>query len=498
VDQLDYRKLFESAAGLYVVFDRELRIVAASDAYLRATQRRREEIMGRTLFEAFPENPDAAESAHGVAREMYGRIFAGSPTETLNMKRYDLPLPGGGFSERHWDVISTPVPGADGTVHYAFSRLVDVTASEERYRSLFESIDAGFCVIEMIYDGSRNPVDYRFLETNPAFERQTGLKDAPAKTMREHVPEHERHWFEIYGRVAETGEPVRFVQPAKALMDGWYEVYAYRVGAAGSRQVAVLFNDISERVRAEESLREAARRKDEFLATLAHELRNPLAPIRTALAILRLKEGPADPELRAAQEIMERQVGHLVRLVDDLLDVSRITFGKIGLRCQMLDLRIVAEEAADAARAIAEESGHRLVVRVGTEPLRVDGDPVRLGQVVSNLLLNAVRYTPPGGEILLAAEVAADEAQLFVQDNGAGIERAQLEKIFEAFAQVTPAAGGGIGIGLTLSRKLVELHGGTLTAHSEGPGKGSRFVVRLPLARYPASTSAYAGVLSNT
>src|SRR6185503_510105 len=187
---------------------------------------------------------------------------------------------------------------------------------EERYRNLFESIDAGVCVIEMIYEGGK-PVDYRFLEVNPAFERQTGLKDAKRKTMREHVPGHEQHWFEIYGRIAETGRPERFVQPAQALMGGWYEVYAYRVGGEGSRKLAVLFNDITERVRAVETLREADLRKDQFLATLAHELKNPLAPIRNALTMLRLK-GPPDPELQQARELIDRQVGHLVRLVDDL------------------------------------------------------------------------------------------------------------------------------------------------------------------------------------
>jgi PAS domain S-box-containing protein len=498
VDPLDFRKLFESAAGLYVVFDRELRIVAASDAYLRATGTRREQVVGQTLFDAFPENPHAQESAHQLAREMYGRVFAGGPPESLSMKRYDVPRKEGGYEERYWDVETMPVPAANGRVAYVMSRLVDVTVREERYRELFKSIDAGFCVIEMIYDSQGNPVDYRFLETNPAFERQTGLQDAPAKTMREHAPAHEAHWFETSGEVARPGAPARFVQPARGMIDGWFEVYAYRVGGPGSRRVAILFNDISVRVRAERALRDADRRKDEFIATLSHELRNPLAPIRNALAMLRMKDA-GDPDLRFARETMERQVLRLVRLVDDLLDISRITFGKLALRRQRVDLRGVAEEAAESSRGAIADAGHHLAVQNGPQPLWVDGDPVRLGQVVANLLSNAVRYTPAGGRILLATDAADGLAELVVQDNGAGIPADQLESIFEAFAQAgEPGAEGGLGIGLTLSRKLVELHGGTITAQSEGPGRGSRFVVRLPRVSYVVRTSANSGVLSKT
>ncbi len=486
----DFKKLFESAAGLYVVVDRDLRIVAASDAYLRATRTEREAIVGRSLFDAFPENPRAEESAHAIAREMYGRVFAGEGRQSLGLKRYDVPLPVGGFEERYWDAVTTPLRGTDGSVEYAISTLHDVTATEERYRTLFQSIDAGFCVIEMLYDAEGRPADYRFLEVNPAFERQTGLRDAAGRTVRELFPQHEKRWFEIYGRVARTREPVRFVEPA-ALIRGWYEVYAYPVGAPHENRVAVLFNDITERVRAEEALRDAGRRKDEFLATLAHELRNPLAPIRNGLAIVRLK-APGDPDLRMAREMMERQVAHMVRLVDDLLDVSRITFGKVELRREPLDLRAVAEEAVAAGKGMLDEAGHRLTVRLGPEPLWADGDRVRLAQVAANLLGNAARYTRRGGEILLSVDRAGERASLCVQDDGMGIAPEMLESIFEAFAQGgAPGAGGGIGIGLTLSRKLVELHGGSIVAESEGAGRGSRFLVHLPLVEHvPAPAEA--------
>jgi PAS domain S-box-containing protein len=359
---------------------------------------------------------------------------------------------------------------------------------EERYRNLFESIDAGVCVIEMIYDTTGKPVDYRFLEVNPAFERQTGLKYATRKTMREHVPDHEQHWFEIYGRIAETGRPERFVQPAQALMGGWYEVYAYRVGGEGSRKVAILFNDITERVRAVETLREADLRKDQFLATLAHELKNPLAPIRNALTMLRLR-GPPDPELQQARELIDRQVGHLVRLVDDLLDVSRITFDKVELRREPVDLRAVAQDALATSQPLLEGGHHRVVLRLSAEPLWVDGDRVRLSQVVSNLLNNAARYTPEGGEITLETRRDGGDALVSVQDTGIGIEPAMLERVFEPFMQLG-AGRGGIGLGLALAKRLAELHGGRVSAHSDGSGHGSRFIVHLPLTEAAPSVAA--------
>jgi signal transduction histidine kinase len=366
--------------------------------------------------------------------------------------------------------------------------------SDERYSHLFDSIDEGFCVLEMIYDGAR-PVDYRFLEVNPAFERQTGLRDPTRKTMREHVPEHEQHWFDTYARVAETGKSKRFVAGAKALMGGWYEVFAYRVGGAGSRKVGVVFNDITDRVLAEQALREAAQRKDEFLATLAHELRNPLAPIRNAVSILRLRD-QGDEGLHMVGELIDRQVRHLVRLVDDLLDVSRITFGKVSLKRERLDLRAVAREAVATSEPLVAAGGHRLSVELGGEPVWVDGDPVRLAQVISNLLNNAARYTPTRsatGHIRLSVASLGAEACVAVEDNGVGIEPGLLDRIFEPFVQVErreAGGSGGIGIGLALAKALVQLHGGQIRAQSDGPGKGSRFVVSLPRAGAPAAEAS--------
>lgn len=242
--------------------------------------------------------------------------------------------------------------------------------------------------------------------------------------------------------------------------------------------------DITERKRAEEALKTADRRKDEFLAILAHELRNPLAPIRNGLLALRKSGGQAAVAQRV-QGIMERQVDHLVRLVDDLLEVSRISEGKIELRKEQVDLATVINHAVDMNKDSIDAAVLRLGLILPGEPLIVDGDPVRLGQVVANLLNNAVKYTDRGGRIEVTAWREGDTAILSVADNGMGIRTEMLSCIFDLFSQVNGALGrgqGGLGIGLALAKKLVELHGGTVEAQSDGEGRGSSFIVRLPVS----------------
>jgi signal transduction histidine kinase len=242
------------------------------------------------------------------------------------------------------------------------------------------------------------------------------------------------------------------------------------------------------RVRREalESLAEASRRKDEFLAILAHELRNPLGPVRNAAHFLSQKELP-DPELRRPLEMIERQVDQMARLIDDLLDVSRITRGMVELRLERLDFVEVAEATVDACRDDITARGHTLHVRLPQERVILNADRQRLVQVLGNLIGNAVKYTPPGGRIELAADVLdPDTLEVSVTDNGVGIPPGKLDEIFELFAQVDRSLErqGGLGIGLTLARQLVSLHGGTLQARSAGIGYGSTFIVRLPIAAW--------------
>jgi PAS domain S-box-containing protein len=525
--------------------------------------------------------------------------------------------------------------------------------SEQRYRALFDSIDEAFCILHVVLDEGGRCVDYRYLETNPAFERQTGLTDAVGRSVLDLVPNIEAFWFETYGRVALTGQPTRFIDHAES-MERWFDLYAFRVGEPEERKVAVLFTDITqrkqaeaklresqarqaflvaltdrlggladplqiqyeasallaehleasrayyvefdeaagssvvhrdyqregvssvagtyrnddfadlntmlreghpvaigdvatsdvlssaekaqyaaielsaflivplvkrsllvsslnvsqvrprrwtpleialvkdtaertwasvERARAEATLRAADRRKDEFLATLAHELRNPLAPLRNGLQIARLL-GRSDARLQRTVEMMDRQLTHMVRLVDDLLDVGRVSSGKLELRRLPVSLSGVLADSLEATRTALDARQHKLVVDAGDADLQVLGDADRLTQVVVNLLTNAAKYTKPGGRIRVKLRRDGSDAVLCIEDNGIGIPPEDLVEVFELFSQVRVHQGlaeGGLGIGLALVRSLVALHGGQVHAYSEGPGHGSMFTVRLPL-----------------
>lgn len=233
------------------------------------------------------------------------------------------------------------------------------------------------------------------------------------------------------------------------------------------------------------ALRDADRRKDEFLATLAHELRNPLAPIRNAIEIMRLAEDKPET-VAAARGMLDRQVGQLVRLIDDLLDVSRITRGKLRLQIENLTLNEVLDAAVEQSRPLLNKAGHELTMHVPPEPIRLNGDRVRLSQVFTNLLNNAAKYSDPGGGVLLMAERDGDRALVRVRDTGVGIPEDMLPHIFEPFTQVDRhlhRAQGGLGIGLSLVRRLLEMHDATVTAHSDGPGQGAEFVVNLPCSK---------------
>lgn len=238
-----------------------------------------------------------------------------------------------------------------------------------------------------------------------------------------------------------------------------------------------------ERLRLLTDLKEADRRKDEFLATLAHELRNPLAPVRNAVQVLRLK-GPDEPELRWGREVIERQVEYLTRLIDDLMDVSRITRDRLELRKERIELAEVIMGAVESSRPTIEQCGHELTVTLPPQPVYLNGDLVRLAQVFLNLLNNAAKYTERGGRIWLTAERQCSEVVVRVKDTGVGIPAEKLSRLFEMFFQVDRTlerSQGGLGVGLSLVRRLVELHGGRVEARSEGVGKGSEFIVRLPV-----------------
>jgi PAS domain S-box-containing protein len=245
----------------------------------------------------------------------------------------------------------------------------------------------------------------------------------------------------------------------------------------------MVFRDVTERRKAELALRDADRRKDEFLATLAHELRNPLAPIRNALAVFKVAYGDRETFERA-REMMDRQLGQMVRLIDDLLDVSRISRGKLELRKEPVELASVLNQAVKTCRPRAEAAGHEVKVTLPPQPVYLNADPIRLAQVFSNLLDNSCKFTARGGAIHLAAERQGGDLVVSVKDTGIGIAPGHIDSIFDLFAQgdTSPQVSqSGLGIGLTLVKRLVELHGGRVQARSAGAGQGSEFVVRLPV-----------------
>jgi signal transduction histidine kinase len=257
-----------------------------------------------------------------------------------------------------------------------------------------------------------------------------------------------------------------------------------------------LQSEIAERTRAEQALKEADRHKDEFLAMLAHELRNPLAPIHNAVELMRMKP-LADPQLNWARDVIARQLTSLTRLVDDLLDVSRITRGKINLTREVVDFEALISRAVETVHPLVNEHRHELTLELPEPGVKIFGDPTRLTQVIANVLGNAAKYTDTGGRISLTAAVKQSDVEIRIRDNGIGIRPEMLPYVFELFTQLDRADGrtqGGLGIGLALVRQLVQMHGGSVSAVSEGSGKGSEFVIRLPILREDeASVSASAG-----
>ncbi len=361
--------------------------------------------------------------------------------------------------------------------------------SEERYRALFNAMDEGFCTIELVTDEQGQTSDYIFLETNPAFEKHTGLVGVNGRSMRELVPDHDQHWFDMYGEVGRTGEPARFVNEAAA-MNRWFDVYAMRMSEGPPARLALFFNDITARVQAQQDLRRLAdelaaadQRKTEFLATLAHELRNPLAPVRNALEIMR--RNPSDAAAQhQARDLLERQVNHMVRLIDDLMDIARISRGHIELQKTAVSLQALVASAVETSQPLIDEGHHQLQVDLPPDAITLQVDPTRMAQALSNLLNNAAKYTPPGGHLRLHCWLEDEQLHMAVSDNGVGITPDALGSVFDMFTQAGRSIGrsqGGLGIGLSVVRHWVELHGGSVSASSPGHDQGSTFTLSLPM-----------------
>lgn len=356
--------------------------------------------------------------------------------------------------------------------------------SERRFRVALDSSAVPFTVLQPVRDTDGKIIDFRWTYVNLAAARVLWrpVQHLVGQRVNDVLP---GSWgatslFDNFVAVADAEETreLELHSPPHGIT-GWFHVVASPLGGS----VAVWFADVTERKQHEHALQEADRRKDEFLATLAHELRNPLAPIRQA-ALVSKSPLATEEQKRWSHDVIERQVRHMSLLLDDLLDVSRITRGMLHLRKEPVELASVIDAAVETARPLIDAKKHELRLDLPPGTVRFEADPLRVAQIVGNLLTNAAKYTDPGGRIQLQGEVVDGEVLIRVSDNGIGIRHEALTEIFQMFTQVRSTqdrSGGGLGIGLALAKGLIELHGGAIVASSDGPGLGSCFTIRLPL-----------------
>jgi PAS domain S-box-containing protein len=386
---------------------------------------------------------------------------------------------------------SVPMLDATGEIVEWIGMASDITSrkrAEQQFadqRRMYEAILTNTPDLAYVWN-----LNHQFIYANEGLLRMWGRtwEEAIGKNCLElgyepwHAAMHDRE----IDQVIATRQPVRGEVPFNGAFGRRFYDYLLVpvIGASGEVEaVAGTTRDVTDRKQLEGSLLDADRRKDEFLATLAHELRNPLAPIRNAVQLLKMTS-PSEDTLRTAREIIDRQINHMVRLVDDLMEVSRITVGQVNLRNERVSLRRVLDDAIEAVQPAIEAGNHRLQVDIPGAALQLEGDPTRLSQVFQNLLDNAAKYTPPGGIITVHAGQVGDEIQVSVRDNGIGIATDMHPRVFELFTRVHPGdriKTSGLGIGLSLAKKLIELHLGKIEVRSDGPGKGSEFIVTLPL-----------------
>ena len=492
------RTTLASIGDAVISTDTESRITSMNAVAESLTGWKKEEAVGQPLDTVFRIVSEGTRSAvaNPATRALREGVITGLANHTLLIRKDG--------TERPIDDSAAPVRDAGGRILGCVLVFRDITERRQAEQQLADDKARIESIVKHVVDGILAIDENGTVEAfNPAAERLFGYRaeEIIGQNVKLLMPEpfHSEHdgYLARYARTGQAkiigiGREVEGRRKDGSTFPMDLAVSEFRLGRR--RYFTGLVRDITERKRAEQQvydllieLKDGDRRKDEFLAMLAHELRGPLAPLSNMLEIMR--RSPRDGDiLERVQSTMERQLNHLVRLVDDLIDVSRITRNKIELRREHVDLASVIHQSVETCRPLAEAAHHDLQVTLPPQPLEVHADPVRLVQVFSNMLNNACKYTEPGGTIRLTVEPQGGDAVVKLKDTGAGIPADKLGSVFEMFTQIDRTlehSQGGLGIGLTLVRRLVEMHEGTVEAHSEGPGRGSEFVVRLPIAVAP-------------
>ena len=486
-----YEAVLSNTPDLAYVFDLDHRFTYANAVLLQMWGMTREQALGKNCLELG--YPDWHAAMHG--REIEQVKATRAPI------RGEVPFHGT-FGRRIYEYIFVPILGPDGEVEAVAGTTRDVT-DRKRFEEELRDSELRFRTItnampQMVWTAQPDgTIDYH----SEQFYRFAGLPDGTAEgeTWAETLlhPDDQALGRARWAHSVATGEPYEITYRTRHHSGEYRWILARGLPLRSESGEIIKWlgtdTDIHEAKLAEEALQEANHRKDEFLAMLAHELRNPLAPISAAAQVLRIAPGQPD-KVRQYSEVITRQVNHMTTLVNDLLDVSRVTRGMVQLEMAEVDLKAVVTQAAEQVHPLVEAGRHTLQVQLGAAPALVRGDRARLIQVTANLLANAAKYTPAGGRIVLSLEPLGDKVKIDVVDNGSGIEVALLPQVFDLFVQGkrTPdRAQGGLGLGLALVKNIVGMHGGKVAARSDGPGQGSTFTVELPLlARAPATPSA--------
>jgi PAS domain S-box-containing protein len=486
------KAIVETAVDGIITIDEEGTVESMNPAAERIFGYTHEEVVGQNIAILMSE-PERAEHSHyleeylrtgrqkiiGTIREVRGRRKDGSifPME-LAVSETRLGV------RRIFTGIVRDITDFKRAIEERLRLLNELEGERALLNSLLDNAPVGFGFFDH---------ELRYLRLNPALAEMNGvpLEDHLGRTLFDVLPNLAPEVADSFRQVLQSGKTIvnREVTGETPRRSGeqryWLcNFYPVKLPDGTLLGAGAVVTDIDDRKRMEQALKDADQRKDQFLAMLAHELRNPLAPISNAVQIMQL-EGPNGPNFRWSTEVIEDQIKHLTRMVDDLLDVSRITRGKVDLQKETIALAEVVELAVEASRPLIDNYHHQLTIALPPEPVLVEVDPARLAQVLSNLLNNAAKYTDEGGQISLTAERHGEDVIIRVRDNGMGIAAELLPKVFDLFTQADRTLSrsrGGLGIGLTLVRSLIELHDGRVTAHSEGLGQGSQFVVGLPVA----------------